>query len=124
MIQAIEKIKELLEEPVDNSSTMQMTDLASRLTSIQGLSSLLVSESLKELRKAELIALEDNQHLYSKASILSKIINAKTAEEQATHELCKMLNKAIITKIEYIRTAISLYKAEWLTSKGDNLGNL
>jgi len=121
---ALTEIDILIVEPIEQTSAEQMTRLASNLNAIQSLSSTLVAESLKVLRADELHALSENEHLYSKPSILSKIVSASTGDTQALHEKCRRMNSAVVTKIEYLRTALSLYKTEFSLTHRDFGGNL
>ena len=121
---ALTEIDILIVEPIEQTSAEQMTRLASELNAIQSLSSTLVAESLKVLRADELYQLSENQHLYSKPSILSKIVSASTGDTQALHEKCRRMNSAVVTKIEYLRTALSLYKTEFALTFRDSGGNL
>ena len=121
---ALTEIDILIVEPIEQTSAEQMTRLASDLNAIQSLSSTLVAESLKVLRADELHALSENEHLYSKPSILSKIVSANTGDTQALHEKCRRMNSAVVTKIEYLRTALSLYKTEFALTFRDSGGNI
>lgn len=121
---ALTEIDLLIVEPIEQQSAEQMTCLASKLNAIQSLSATLVAESLKVLRADELNVLSENEHLYSKPSILSKIVSASTGETQALHEKCRRYNSAVTTKIEYLRTALSLYKTEFALTHRDFGGNL
>ena len=121
---ALTEIDILIVEPIEQQSAKQMTRLASELNAIQSLSATLVAESLKVLRADELYQLKENEHLYSKPSILSKIVSASTGETQALHEKCRRYNSAVTTKIEYLRTALSLYKTEFALTFRDSGGNL
>lgn len=121
---ALAEIDLLIVEPIEQQSAEQMTRLASELNAIQSLSATLVADSLKILRADELYQLKDNEHLYSKPSILSKIVSASTGETQALHEKCRRYNSAVTTKIEYLRTALSLYKTEFALTFRDSGGNL
>lgn len=121
---ALKEIDALIIEPIEQQSAEQMTRLASELNAIQGLSANLVAESLKILRRDELNVLSENEHLYSKPSILSKIVSSSTGETQGLYEKCRRYNSAITTKIEYLRTALSLYKTEFALTHRDFGGNL
>lgn len=121
---ALAEIDLLIVQPIEQQSAEQMTRLASELNAIQSLSATLVAESLKVLRADELNVLSENEHLYSKPSILSKIVSASTGETQALHEKCRRYNSAVTTKIEYLRTALSLYKTEFALTHRDFGGNL
>ena len=121
---ALVEIDILISEQIIQASAEQMTRLASELNAIQGLSATLVAESLKILRQHELEVIQNNERLYGKPSILSKIISAETGDSQALHEKCRRYNSAVTTKIEYLRTALSLYKTEFALSHRDFNGNL
>lgn len=121
---ALAEIDLLIVEPIEQQSAEQMTRLASKLNAIQSLSATLVAESLKVLRANELYVLSENEHLYSKPSILSKIVSASTGDTQALHEKCRRYNSAVTTKIEYLRTALSLYKTEFALTFRDTSGNV
>ena len=120
----IKVIEDLISEEIHNESAELMTDLASRLNAIQSLSSNLVAESIRLNKQDELRCLEELRPMYNKPTIVAKYLSAMTGDTQALHERCRRLHSAVTTKIEYLRSAISLYKTEFALTHRDFGGNL
>ena len=121
---SLKLIEELIERPILQESAEDMTSLASELNAIQSLSANMVAETLRLNKMDELQCLERLRPYFNRPMLVNKYLSAETGDSQALHERARRLNSAVTLKIEYLRTALSLYKTEFALTQRDFNGNL
>ena len=121
-------IREALDAPVSydqetGEATQANIDLVQdkliKLSSLLGLSAECMAQARKELRNKELEVLAEIQSQISKtpASIVGKLLSAKTGQEESVLLYADRLNSALVHSIDGLRTIISKYKSELEQSK-------
>lgn len=121
---SLKLIEELIERPILQESAEDMTSLASELNAIQSLSANMVAETLRLNKMDELQCLERLRPYFNRPMLVNKYLSAETGDSQALHERARRLNSAVTLKIEYLRTALSLYKTEFALTQRDFNGNI
>lgn len=108
----LKAIRDLLDTDVIDCAIESVQNKATMLTQIIGLSAECKAEAtrLKQLKNQEtLIAIKDQGY---SPSVMSKMIDAEAATENALYVYADRLNAGITHAIDMLRTSISLYKSE------------
>lgn len=108
----LKAIRDLLDSDVIDCDIVSVQNKATMLTQIIGLSAECKAEAkrLTELKKLDtLIRIKDDGYA---PSLITKMLDAEAATENALYVYADRLNAGITHSIDMLRTSISLYKSE------------
>ena len=109
---SLAEIRKVIDTDVTDTDIVNVQNKLIKLTQLSGLSSECVAISQNLLGKKELEVLTEIKDESYPASIMSKMLNARTADETALLKYSDRINAAITHSIDGLRSIISLYKEE------------
>jgi hypothetical protein len=108
----LKSIREVLDADVIDCDIISIQNKATKLTQMIGLSAECKAESKRLVERKKLkILIEEKDNGYQ-ASVLTKLLDAGSANETALYIYADRINAGITHAIDMLRSSISLYKSE------------
>lgn len=109
---ALESIRTMVDDPIESDDWKAVQDRLMYVASVLAWTSTMVADAKRNLLKKKEQAIASASASGHPASILSQLIQARCAEEEATYEEAERMNKAVTRIGEWCQTIISARKEE------------